>query len=109
MVSAKDIKDYFNVTADITKSVAADVRSLRETFGYDGYSVPRKDAQAINAVAAGGAVEKNRASNAAASASSQALKTGSMDFDGLFSGKNSGLVTLAIVGVACLVLWKMVK
>lgn len=109
MVSADDLKSFFDTTADVTKSIAGDVSSIRNTFNMANYKVPRKDAQAIGTVMPGGAFEQNRAANAASSATKQALKTGSMSFGNIFSGASSSFVTMAAVILGALIIWKMVK
>jgi hypothetical protein len=109
MVSASDLKDFFNTTADVTKSIAGDVTSIRNTFDMANYKVPRKDAVAIATVAPGGEFEKNRAANAATSATNLALKSGSMNFGALFGGGSSSFITIAALAIGALVIWKMVK
>ena len=107
MVTSQDLKDFFSETADLTKSVAADVVSIQSS--YDSYRVPRKDAQALAVTAPGGTFERNRAANAASSATDQAARTGSMDFSKLFGGKSSSFVGIAALVIAALVVYKMVK
>lgn len=107
--TADDIKSFFGTTADVTKSVAADVQSVKEIFNMAHYESPRKDANAIYATQPGGPFEKNRAANAANTATALAQRSGSMDFTGLFSGPNSGIVMLLALAVGAFVLMKALK
>lgn len=107
--SASDIKDFFNTTSDVTKSVGADVQSVKEVFNMANYRSPRHDANAIDQVQPGGAFEKNRAANAAQTATDLAKRSGSMDFQSLFSGQSSGLITAAVVIIAAIFLLKALK
>ena len=107
--SADDIRNFFGTTADVTRSVAADVQAVRGIYDNAVYKSPRKDAQAIGLTQPGGEFEKNRAANAANTATALAQKSGSMNFGDLFRGPNSGIVTLLAIGLVAFVIMKAVK
>ena len=107
--SASDIKDFFGATADVTKSVAADVQSTKEVFNMANYRVPRNDARALDQVQPGGTFERNRSANAAQTATDLAKRSGSMDFQSLFSGQSSSMITVAALIIGAVFLLKALK